>query len=131
MTEPASRILEMCEAYIPIALKHLALGAPFKNESSEACFDANPEKLRIHFLFPGIAQKGFQALYDLRYYQWLYRCASKEDKQAQSIVSAHSAEQIEAKFELAQATIESAFDGLSPVQREIIQEEFFKIDRSA
>jgi len=121
LTGPAATIWDMCEQYIELALTHLALGGPYDNKSSDQTFDKRPEALRVCFLFPRIADKGFQALLNLRREQWLFRCVSAADKRARTISSAHSSEQVQARFETAKTTVEAFLSGLSPVQREIIR----------
>jgi hypothetical protein len=78
-------------------------------------------------LFPGIADKGFQLLFALRELRWRYRCVQKFDQQVQSVTSAHSAEQVEAMFDEKRRELAPHLSAFSPVQQEIIREQFLQI----
>ncbi len=120
----------MWEEYRPLALQHLVLPSPHHDESSERVFDEGPERLLIQFLFPGIAEKGMLLMVEVRELRWRLRCAKRYEKESQSILSAHSEEQIEAMFAEKCRVLEGVLNGLSVVQQELIREKFFRIEDS-
>ena len=124
----AQRIWDVCEEYISLALKHLSLGGPYANASSITTFDPRPQQLRIQFLFPGINSSGGNALYNLRHEQWLHKSAYSDDRHQKTIASAHTAEQVEARFETQKREVQKFMFELSPIQQEIIREKFFKME---
>jgi len=128
MSEPAERIWTLCEEYIPLAMEHLSLANPYPDKPAENRLDMIREVLRINFLFPRIAPKGFDALVTLRWQQWMCRGAKQVEASQKSILAASGAEHREAFFNESKAIVESFMESLSPVQQEIVREKFFMIE---
>ena len=118
----------MWEEYRPLALRYLVLPSPHHDKSSEQTFDCGPEMLLVQFLFPGIAEKGMQLMVEVRELRWRLRCAKRYEKETQSIMSAHSEEQIEAMFADKCRGLEGVLKSLSSVQQEILRAKFMRIE---
>ncbi len=127
LSPTADLIWEMCDEYVAVALQHLCLRGPYPDKSTEGTFDFRPESLCVRFLFPGIAEPGFNALVGLRELRWRLGQTQKGDRLEQSPASAHSSEQLEAMFESKCQEIENLLREFSEVQREILNEKFLKV----
>lgn len=118
----------MCEAYVPIALEHLSLGAPNPNRESETTFSGEVELLRLTFLFPRFRDKATELLLNLRNLRWLYGNCKRHDEIAGKQDPTLCPEHLEAEFDAKRREIEPHLPAFSPIQQEILREKFLRIE---
>jgi len=128
LSELAAKVWQLSEDYIPLAMAHLSLGAPYEDKPAENRLDTRRETLRVQYLFPGIAKPGFDALVRVRTEQWWCKGALGFEHNLKTVAASVGAEHREAFYEEAKTVVRGFMGGLSALQRELLEEKFFKIE---